>query len=273
MPNFPPLDASVQWKISTGAIRFRESGYRATIDEILSSGLATEVVGLISAGKEADVYLARLGGGPLAIKVYRLYRTSHRGGGAIKVDNMAHRAAFEFEMLRQAWKGGACVPTPAKRVENMLAFRYLGTEDGPAPRLIDVAPVDPAGFQSEVVAAMERLVLAGVVHGDLSAFNILIHQDRPWFIDFSDSLRVDRLGQSPWQRLSEARQVLRRDLGGLASYFGRFGVGLAVDAIAGRLVLGLARRADLARQSRRGDAVEPRLQADPPEPETLHEAD
>src|SRR2546427_430376 len=154
MPNFPPLDASVQWKISTGAIRFRESGYRATIDEILSSGLATE--------------------------------------------------------------------------------------DGPAPRLIDVAPVDPAGFQSEVVAAMERLVLAGVVHGDLSAFNILIHQDRPWFIDFSDSLRVDRLGQSPWQRLSEAREVLRRDLGGLASYFGRFGVGLAGEAIPGRPVPGVS---------------------------------
>ncbi|HEV8594348.1 MAG TPA: RIO1 family regulatory kinase/ATPase, partial [Thermoplasmata archaeon] len=165
MPNFPPLDASVQWKIKSGAIRFQESGYRATVEEILSSGLATEVVGLISAGKEADVYLARLGGAPLVVKVYRLYRTSHRHGGPIKVDNMAVRAAFEFEMLRQAWKGGAAVPTPAKRVENLLAMRYLGGEDGPAPRLIDLAPADPEAFLRELLAAVESLVLSGVVHG------------------------------------------------------------------------------------------------------------
>src|SRR3990172_10783008 len=107
MPNTPTLDASVQWKIRTGAIRFAESGYRATVEDILSTGLATEVVGLISAGKEADVYLTRLGGAPLAVKVYRLYRTFHRGGRAIKLDTMAWRAAFEFEALRRAWKGGA----------------------------------------------------------------------------------------------------------------------------------------------------------------------
>src|SRR5437867_3350157 len=143
MPNDSPLDASVQWKIKTGAIRFEEPGYRATVEAILSSGLATEVVGLLSAGKEADVYLARLGGGLLAIKSFRMYRTSHRGGGAIKIDNMSWRAAFEFEALRIAWKGGASVPTPAKRVENLLAMRYLGDETASAPRLVDVEPSDP----------------------------------------------------------------------------------------------------------------------------------
>src|SRR2546427_2520475 len=133
MPNFPPLDRSAQWKISTGAIRFAEAGYRETVEAILSAGLATEVVGLISAGKEADVYLARLHGAPIVVKAHRLYRTSRRGGGSIKVDNMAWRAAFEFEMLHRAWRGGAAVPTPAKRVENLLAMRYLRGAEGPAP--------------------------------------------------------------------------------------------------------------------------------------------
>ena len=245
MPNFPPLDASVQWKISTGAIRFQESDYRQTVESILASGLATEVVGLISAGKEADVYLTRLHGAPLAVKVYRLYRTSRRGGGAIKVDNMAFRAAFEFEILRRAWTGGAPVPTPAKRVENLLAMRYLGGEDGPAPRLVDLAPVDPEAFLRELLAATEALVLSGVVHGDLSAYNVLIHNDRPFFIDFSDAVRVDRLGESPWQRLQIARETLARDLEGLRAYFRKSGVDFDVAPLVDAWISRLRERWEL----------------------------
>ena len=272
MPNFPPLDSSVQWKIRAGAIRFQEPGYRATVEDILSSGLATEVVGLLSAGKEADVYLARIGGGPVAIKAYRMYRTSHRGGGAIKVDNMSFRAAFEFDMMRQAWKGGASVPTPAKRVENLLAMRYLGDEASSAPRLIDVEPEDPEAFRDELLAAVGRLVRAGVVHGDLSAFNVLIFEDHGWFIDFSDAIRVDRIGESPWRRIEEARVALARDVRGLASYFRKFDVAIDVSKETERLVAGIAARAPKKR-SRPRDAVAPGLEADALEPESLHEAD
>ncbi len=272
MPNFPPLDASVQWKIRSGAIRFQEPGYRGTVEDILSAGLATEVVGLLSAGKEADVFLGRLGGGLLAIKAYRTYRTSHRGGGAIKVDNMAFRAAFEYEAMRLAWKGGAPVPTPAKRVENLLAMRYLGTEEASAPRLIDVEPTDAVAFRDELLAALDRLVASGVVHGDLSAFNVLIHEDRAFFIDFSDALRVDRIGSSPWQRIELARSLLERDVRALAAYFARFEVPLDERKVVDRLVAGIAAKAP-RKGSRRDDAVAPRLEADPPEAEPLHEAD
>jgi len=272
MPNFPTLDKSIQWKIRTGAIRFHESGYRTTVEEILASGLATEVVGLLSAGKEADVYLARIGGGPVAVKVYRTYRTSHRGGRPIKVDTMARLAAFEFEAMRLAWKGGAPVPTPARRVENMLAMRYLGDEVASAPRLIDVAPVDPLAFRDELLAAVEQLVRAGVVHGDLSAFNVLIHEDRPYFIDFSDALRVDRVGESPWQQIAAAREFLTRDFEGLASYFRKFDVAVDVAGGVERLVAWIAAKAPQKR-SRADHAVAPRLEDDAPEPESLHEAD
>src|SRR5206468_9840934 len=134
MPNRPYLDASVQWRINSGQLSLEEPDYRSVVDAILSAGLATEVVGLISAGKEANVYLARYNGAPIAIKSYRLYRTSHRGGGPVKQDSMGWRAAHEYEMMRQAWKGRVRVPTPARRVENMFSMRYLGTDDGPAPR-------------------------------------------------------------------------------------------------------------------------------------------
>ncbi len=236
MPNSPYLDSSVQWRIQAGTLDLHESGYRSTVEAILSSGLATEVVGLISAGKEADVYLARYNGAPLAVKVYRLYRTSHRGGGPIKADSMGWRAAHEFEMTRQAWKGGARVPAPARRVENMFSMRYLGDEDGPAPRLQDVRLDDPTPFLEKVLETVESLARAGVVHSDLSPFNLLVFQGEPWLIDLAGAIRVDRTGTSPWVRLQEAHEALVRGGAALARYFRRYGCAIDAEGLADRIV-------------------------------------
>ena len=241
MPNDPYLDSSVAWRIKSGTLTFEEPDYREVVESILSDGLATEVVGLISAGKEANVYLAGYNGAPLAIKSYRLYRTSHRGGRPIKVDSMGWRAAHEYEMMRQAWKGGVLVPTPARRVENRFSMRYLGTDDGPAPRLKDVRLEDPGEFLDRVLDGVRGLAAAGVVHGDLSAFNVLVHGGDPWFIDFSEAIRVDRTGPSPWVRLTEARTALVAGLSALHSYFRRYGLSIETGAFAGELVQSLDR--------------------------------
>lgn len=241
MPNQPYLDASVRWRIDSGALSFEEPDYAAVVDAILSAGLATEVAGLISAGKEANVYLSRYNGAPLAIKSYRLYRTSHRGGRPIKLDSMGFRAAHEYEMMRQAWKGGVRVPTPARRVENRFSMRYLGTDDGPSPRLKDVRLDDPQDFLDRVLDGVRRLSGSGVVHGDLSAFNILVHEDEPWFIDFSEAIRVDRTGDSPWIRLTEARTALERGLAALQGYFRRYGLTIDSQAYVADIVESLDR--------------------------------
>src|SRR2546430_15877728 len=115
MPNHPTLDASVQWRIDHGTIDLREPGYRGTAAAILDAGLATEVRRLISAGKEADVYLCAYNGAPLAVKAYRLYRTSHRGGRPIKADTMSRLAAFVIELMRQAWQGRGLGPQAGRR--------------------------------------------------------------------------------------------------------------------------------------------------------------
>src|SRR5256886_24918 len=184
MPNRPYLDASVQWRINSGQLSLEEPDYRSVVEAILSAGLATEVVGLISAGKEANVYLAGYNGAPLAVKSYRLYRTSHRGRGPVKQDSMGWRAAHEYEMMRQAWKGGVRVPTPARRVENRFSMRYIGTEEGPAPRLKDVVLEDPREFLDRVLATIRRLIRAGVVPAHLGAFNGPVHEGLPWRVDF-----------------------------------------------------------------------------------------
>jgi RIO kinase 1 len=133
-------------------------------------------------------------------------------------------AAHEYEMTRQAWKAGCLVPAPARRVENMFSMRYVGDDDGPAPRLSDVRLEEPLAFLEEVLRGIEGLARAGVVHADMSAHNILFFDDKPWFIDFSEAIRVDRTGGVPWMRLEEARVALDRGIRALQKYFGKYGV-------------------------------------------------
>jgi serine/threonine-protein kinase RIO1 len=232
MPNDPYLDASVAWRIKSGNIEFREADYRTTVGSIIDAGLATEVLGLISSGKEADVYLAGYKGAPIAVKVYRLYRTSHRGGRPIKLDSAGWLAAHEYDMLHQAWKGGANVPTPARRVENMFSMRYLGGAEGPAPRLHEVELRDPRRFLEKTMSGLEKLASAGVIHSDLSAFNILVLEDEPWFIDLSEGIRVDRVGYSAWKRFGEARQALENGLRAFGLYFRKYDITIDVEGSA-----------------------------------------
>src|SRR3989442_11230093 len=128
MPNRPYLDASVQWRINSGQLSLEEPDYRSVVEAILSAGLATEVVGLISAGKEANVYLARYNGAPLAIKSYRLYRTSHRGGGPVKQDSMGWRADNEYEMMRHDLEREVRVTTHPPRAHYRFTIPYTRPE-------------------------------------------------------------------------------------------------------------------------------------------------
>lgn len=240
MPNQPYLDASVAWRIKHDNISFREADYRTTVQAIMESGLATEVRGVISTGKEADVLLCGYNGAPLAVKVYRLYRTSHRGGTPIKLESAGRLAAHEYDMLYLAWKGGAPVPAPARRVENMLSMRYIGGERA-APRLHDVLLDDPERCLEDVLSGITSLARAGVVHSDLSAYNILYHDGRPWFIDLSEGIRVDRTGYSPWQRLEAAGKALTSGLVALGAYFRRYRLEIDAQEEAERLVRQLDR--------------------------------
>ena len=241
MPNDPYLDASVAWRIKSGNLDFKESSYSSVKESILSSGMATEVIGLISSGKEADVYLSAYRGAPLAIKVYRLYRTSHRGGRPVKLDALGWLAAREFELTRQAWNGGARVPAPARRVENMFSMRYLGTEERPAPKLNDIELDDPEDMLNKVLAGVVALAEAGVVHSDLSAFNVLVHDGQPWFIDLAEAIRVDRTGEAPWRRLQEASDALNRGLSSLQGYFDKHGLDVGKDLLVSRIVKSIDR--------------------------------
>ena len=225
MPNDGYLDASVHWKVRSGQIAFAEPTHSQVAQAILDAGLATAVGQRLGSGKEADVYLCRDGGRLLAVKVYRQYRTVHRGGPrAVKLEPMGQRAAREFELLCYAWQGGAQVPRPGRRVENMFSMQFLGGPGGAAPMLQHVDLPRPREFLDKVVVGIEGLAEAGLVHSDLSAFNILVHEGRPWYIDLAAGVRVDRLGSPAWVRLQEALRSLEHGVGALNRYFRRYGL-------------------------------------------------
>lgn len=235
MPNEGYLDKSVHWKVRTGQIGFPEPTHSEIAEAIRETGLATEVGQRLGSGKEADVYLCRDGHQLLAVKVYRQYRTAHRGGGSIKLESMGQRASREFELLYYAWQDGARVPRPGRRIENMFSMQYLGTQERAAPMLQHARLSDPEGFLNLTVAGIERLAEAGIVHSDLSPFNILVYEDQPWIIDLAAGLRVDRLGQPPWQRLDEALRALTMGLKSIRRYFGRYGADFDPTEVVGRI--------------------------------------
>ena len=236
MPNAPYLDASVRWKLKSGAIAFRELRTAEVAAQLLDNGLVTEVLGTIGAGKEADVFLARDGHRAVVAKSYRLYRTSNRSRGAVKADGMGHLASREFELLGYASAHRVPVPEPFAREENAFTMEFVGDADGPAPQLRRTRLEAPEEFARELLAAIDDLAHAGVVHTDLSPFNILVHRGHPVIIDLGKGLRVDRLGASPWIRLNEARTALEHALETLRRYFGRYGVPFETEGLLAQIL-------------------------------------
>ena len=241
MPNEPYLDASVRWKLKSGAISFREPRTAEVVDQLLDSGLVTRVFGVLGSGKEADVFLAEDGERVVVVKAFRLYRTTNRSAGSVKADGMGHLALREFDLLGYAWAHRAPVPEPIAREENAFTMEYIGSEDGPAPQLRRTQLDEPERFAQELLTGIDDLAHAGVVHTDLSPFNILVHEGHPVIIDLGKGLRVDRLGSESWKRLYEVRTALEHALATLRRYFERYGVTFDAAPIVARIVADLDR--------------------------------
>jgi RIO kinase 1 len=178
-------------------------------------------LGILKTGKEADVFLVRRGvpGGRsclLAAKRYRdnahrMFRrdTDYREGRRVRQsrDNRAMAkgtaagremlaeqwAAAEFGMLGRLYTAGVPVPYPVQRLGTELLLEFIGDPDGTAaPRLADTRP-DPGeltGLWRQLADGLAILAGLGLAHGDLSAFNLLVHQGRLVIIDLPQVVDV-----------------------------------------------------------------------------------
>lgn len=136
----------------------------------------------------------------------------------------------ELEMMQHAWRAGVNVPYPVGARGDGLLMAYLGDHESAAPRLAEarLGKGDLARARGQLVENLERLVGAGFVHADLSAFNLLWWHDQLWLIDFPQA--VD-LTTNP-----HAFEFLHRDLANVGGWFARHGAPLEVDELFAELV-------------------------------------
>jgi RIO kinase 1 len=210
------------------------------IKPLADEGLVDDVIRQLMSGKEATVYVVRCGEEVLCAKVYkdaeqRNFRqsTAYQEGRRVKNSREARARGkgtrYGRRMQEEAWQNaevdalyrlaaaGVRVPKPHVCFDGVLLMELVTDAHGnAAPRLNDVeldeaTALEYHGFLIEQVVLM---LCAGVIHGDLSEFNILVGADGPVIIDLPQA--VDAAGNSA------AAAMIERDVGNLAAFFGRF---------------------------------------------------
>jgi len=190
----------------------------------------------VSTGKEGNVFHATAPGGRgLALKIYRVSNATFRnlskyivGDPRYKRAGRSHRelieawAMKEFRNLERMREGGTRVPQPLAVHRNLLLMEYLGDEEAPAPVLRTVAVEDPEALHSDLVESLRGIHKAGLVHGDLSEYNLLWWKGHAWVIDVGQAVPVEHSLAAEWHR---------RDLENLARYLRRLGLKVTADSL------------------------------------------
>lgn len=207
---------------------------------LVSEGLVDEVLRQLMSGKEATVYIVRCGEEIRCAKVYKdaeqrsfrksvSYQEGRKTKNSRQARAMAKGSRYGRQMQEEAWQSaevdalyrlaaaGVKVPQPYLCHEGVLLMDLVTDADGhPAPRLndIELSAEQALEFHAGLLGQVVRMLCAGIIHGDLSEYNILVGADGPVIIDLPQA--VDAAGNS------NAGAMLERDVANLAGYFGRF---------------------------------------------------
>jgi RIO kinase 1 len=210
------------------------------LQPLVEDGLVDDVIRQLMSGKEATVYVVRCGDDVRCAKVYkeanqRSFRQSVDYTEGRKTKNSRQARAMEKgskygrKLQEEAWQSaevdalyrlagaGVRVPKPHNFYEGVLLMELVVDEEGnAAPRLNDISftPEDARKHHQALLTEVVRMLCAGIVHGDLSEFNILLAGDGPVIIDLPQA--VDAAGNN------HAAEMLERDVNNLRDYFGQF---------------------------------------------------
>jgi RIO kinase 1 len=210
------------------------------LQSLIEEGLIDTVVRQLMSGKEAMVYVVRCGDETRCAKIYkeadqRSFRQAVDYTENRKVKNtrqaraMAKGTRFGRQAAEAAWQSaevdalyrlaaaGVRVPKPHNFCDGVLLMELVTDAQGDAaPRLNDVefTPEDARLHHATLLSEVVRMLCAGIVHGDLSEFNVLLAEDGPVIIDLPQA--VDAAGNN------HASRMLLRDVANLRGFFGRF---------------------------------------------------
>ena len=210
------------------------------IEPLVEDGLVDEVIRPLMSGKEASVYVVRCGDELRCAKVYKEankrsfrqaaeYQEGRKVRGSRQARAMAKGSKYGRKEQEQAWQNaevsalfrlanaGVRVPKPYDFLDGVLLMELVDDGEGDvAPRLNDVElhPDDAREFHAFMIQEIVKMLCAGLVHGDLSEFNVLLGAEGPVIIDLPQA--VDAAANN------HAFTMLERDVRNMAEYFGQF---------------------------------------------------
>jgi RIO kinase 1 len=210
------------------------------LESLLDDGLIDEVICQLMSGKEAQVYVVRCGETHRCAKVFkestnrsfkqavqyqegRNVRNSRRARAMSKKTHYGQKEQenawlnAEVDALKTLDAAGVRVPKPITFVDGVLLMELVTDADGnAAPRLGDLAltSAQALDYHHQVLAEVVRMLCAGLVHGDLSPFNVLVDTNGPVIIDLPQA--VNAAGNN------SASKMLERDVENMRNYFGQF---------------------------------------------------
>ncbi len=216
-------------KISEGV--FDKSTF-ITLHKLARGGYIDEIKSIISTGKESNIYHGIANKREIAIKIYSIEASDFRNREIyIKGDRRFHGwknlrqliyiwAQKEFRNLMRV-NGKVRCPEPIKVENNVLVMEFIGRNGNPAPKIKDSLPKNPLRYFNKILQYIGIMYENGIVHGDLSEYNILDWKG-PVLIDFSQGVLLDH---------PMAEELLERDVSNICRYFEKFGVECKKDEI------------------------------------------
>lgn len=203
--------------------------------KLISQGHFEGIESPLFIGKEANIFTALTKEGKrVIIKIYRLSTCDFKQMYKYMItdpryQNLAKNrrkviftwAQREYRNLLLAREAGVKVPIPYVCLYNILVMEYIGDEHA-APKLKDLPPKNPQKFYEKTLRYMKKLYKAGLIHADLSAFNILNYNEMPVFIDMSQSTPTDD---------PNSEEYFDRDIKNIANFFKKQGLNVEKDTL------------------------------------------
>lgn len=210
------------------------------IQPLIDEGLIDEVISRLMSGKEADVFVVRCNSEVRCAKVYKeaakrsfkkavLYREGRKTRNSRRTRAMDKGSKFGREQQEQTWhnaevdalskltSAGVRVPRTYGCIDGVLLMELITDSEGDvAPRLSEISMSAEQALEDHatVMGYVVRMLCAGLIHGDLSEFNILVDERGPVIIDLPQA--VDAAGNN------NAQSMLARDVNNISSYYGQF---------------------------------------------------
>lgn len=210
----------------------------AGLQPLIDDGLIDAVLRPLKSGKEASVYVVQVGDDRLCAKVYKdmaqrsfqarvQYQEGRKVRGSRQARAIGKASRFGRRQQEDEWKNteaeviyrlmdaGVCVPQPRGFFHGVLLMSLITDEHGDsAPRLgeVDLDEATALDYHARLIADVVRMLCIGVIHGDLSAYNVLVGESGPVLIDFPQV--VSAAGNNA------AREMLLRDVHNLRDCLG-----------------------------------------------------